>query len=168
MQHLSLGSLLRGHPSTSTGFRGCQGWVRFFALRRIKPHAPPLVRAPVNSFEFQPCGRTPQAGCLIALASTPRGSNTPDTQHPSFTAWTTRVSNPVCSPRFRASASVPTQRAAFATGVLPDICAFHRYTRNSTLLFRTRACGVSRAGPRLSRGISHETYQAAYDALYAQ
>ena len=35
--------------------------VRFFALRRIKPHAPPLVRAPVNSFEFQPCGRTPQA-----------------------------------------------------------------------------------------------------------
>ncbi len=33
--------------------------VRFFALHRIKPHAPPLVRAPVNSFEFQPCGRTP-------------------------------------------------------------------------------------------------------------
>ena len=28
--------------------------VRFFALRRIKPHAPLLVRAPVNSFEFQP------------------------------------------------------------------------------------------------------------------
>ncbi|AVT54914.1 hypothetical protein C9900_22550 [Salmonella enterica subsp. enterica serovar Kentucky] len=26
--------------------------VRFFALHRIKPHAPPLVRAPVNSFEF--------------------------------------------------------------------------------------------------------------------
>ena len=30
-------------------------------------------------------------------------------------------------------------RAAFAIGVLPDICAFHRYTRNSTLLFRTLA-----------------------------
>lgn len=43
----------------------CQALVRFFALRRIKPHAPPLVRAPVNSFEFQPCGRTPQAGHLI-------------------------------------------------------------------------------------------------------
>jgi hypothetical protein len=26
--------------------------VRFCALRRIEPHAPPLVRAPVNSFEF--------------------------------------------------------------------------------------------------------------------
>src|SRR5690625_6047858 len=36
---------------------GCQDLVRFFALLRIKPHAPPLVRAPVNSFEFQPCGR---------------------------------------------------------------------------------------------------------------
>jgi hypothetical protein len=30
----------------------CQTLVRFFALRRIKQHAPPLVRAPVNSFEF--------------------------------------------------------------------------------------------------------------------
>ena len=40
---------------------GCQDQVRFFALHRIKPHTPPLVRAPVNSFEFQPCGRTPQA-----------------------------------------------------------------------------------------------------------
>ena len=41
--------------------------VRFFALLRIKPHAPLLVRAPVNSFEFQPCGRTPQAGYLLRL-----------------------------------------------------------------------------------------------------
>ena len=30
----------------------CQALVRFFALHRIKPHAPLLVRAPVNSFEF--------------------------------------------------------------------------------------------------------------------
>lgn len=41
--------------------------VRFFALLRIKPHAPLLVRAPVNSFEFQPCDRTPQAGYLMRL-----------------------------------------------------------------------------------------------------
>src|SRR5699024_12449640 len=46
-------------------FKGCQDLVRFFALLRIKPHAPPLVRVPVNSFEFQPCGRTPQAECLM-------------------------------------------------------------------------------------------------------
>ena len=34
-------------------------------MNETKPHAPPLVRAPVNSFEFQPCGRTPQAECLM-------------------------------------------------------------------------------------------------------
>ena len=45
----------------------CQVLVRFFALRRIKPHAPLLVRVPVNFFEFQPCGRTPQAGYLSRL-----------------------------------------------------------------------------------------------------
>src|SRR4030042_41648 len=55
------------------------------------------------------------------------------TQCPPFRAWTTRVSNPVCSPRFRASASVQHQRAAFATGLPPDIYAFHRYTGNSAL-----------------------------------
>jgi hypothetical protein len=33
-------------------FPTCQTQVRFFALPRIKQHAPPLVRAPVNSFEF--------------------------------------------------------------------------------------------------------------------
>ena len=43
----------------------CQTRVRFFALHRIEEHAPPLVRVPVNSFEFQPCDRTPQAGYLM-------------------------------------------------------------------------------------------------------
>ena len=47
--------------------RGCQALVRFFALLRIKPHNPLLVRAPVNSFEFQPCGRTPQVDYLLRL-----------------------------------------------------------------------------------------------------
>src|SRR3712207_7880119 len=51
---------------------------------------------------------------------------------PIFTAWTTRVSNPVCYPCFRASASVTVQKVAFATGVLPNLYAFHRYTRNNT------------------------------------
>ena len=35
-----------------------QARVRFLAYHRIKPHVPPLVRAPVNSFEFH------QVGCL--------------------------------------------------------------------------------------------------------
>ncbi|CDN41089.1 Uncharacterized protein BN871_AB_00870 [Paenibacillus sp. P22] len=44
---------------------GCQDLVRFFALLRIKPHTPLLVRVPVNSFEFHSCERTPQAECLL-------------------------------------------------------------------------------------------------------
>ena len=50
MQHLCYGS--RRHPSVSGRFRTCQDQVRFFALHRINPHHPPLVRVPVNSFEF--------------------------------------------------------------------------------------------------------------------
>ena len=38
--------------------------VRFLAYHRIKPHVPPLVRAPVNSFEFHRCRRTPQVEYL--------------------------------------------------------------------------------------------------------
>ena len=44
-----------------------QALVRFLAYHRIKPHAPPLVRAPVNSFEFHPCEHTPQAVHLMRL-----------------------------------------------------------------------------------------------------
>ena len=54
-----------------------------------------------------------------------------------FTAWTTRVSNPVWSPRFRLSESVAVQQAAFALGVLPNIYAFHRYTWYSAYLSST-------------------------------
>src|SRR5690625_3271059 len=63
MHHLSL--CPQRENRISPAGKGCQVLVRFFALLRIKPHAPLLVRAPVNSFEFQPCGRTPQAECLL-------------------------------------------------------------------------------------------------------
>src|SRR6185312_9830134 len=131
MQHLCSDS--RRHSRISAGFRTCQGQVRFFALHRIKPHTPPLVRAPVNSFEFQSCDRTPQAANLRVSFDTDLRVET-NIQFASFRAWTTRVSNPVCSPRFRASASVLSQMAAFATDVPPDLYAFHRYTGNSTIL----------------------------------
>src|SRR5699024_4586934 len=65
MHHLSF-CPRRERPISRVG-RRCQELVRFFALLRIKPHAPPLVRVPVNSFEFQPCGRTPEAECLMRL-----------------------------------------------------------------------------------------------------
>lgn len=129
MHHLS--PLSRRKTLSLERSEGCQDLVRFFALLRIKPHAPPLVRAPVNSFEFHRCRRTPQVDNLtLSLRSILYIAYA---QLSSFTAWTTRVSNPVCSPRFRASASVTSQRAAFATGVPPYIYAFHRYTWNSTL-----------------------------------
>ena len=50
-----------------------QARVRFLAYHRIKPHVPPLVRAPVNSFEFHRCRRTPQVGCLtLSLSHWPK------------------------------------------------------------------------------------------------
>src|SRR5699024_12132121 len=43
----------KGNP-VSRVVRGCQDLVRCFALLRVQPHAPPLVRGPVNTFESQP------------------------------------------------------------------------------------------------------------------
>ena len=43
----------------------CQALVRFFALHWIKPHAPPFVRPPVNSFEFHSCERIPRLGLWL-------------------------------------------------------------------------------------------------------
>ncbi len=63
MQHCVECSLRKGHRLRRLSLPS-QTQVRFFALHRIKAHAPPLVRAPVNSFEFHPCERTPQAGHL--------------------------------------------------------------------------------------------------------
>ena len=87
-------------PDPSSAF---QARVRFLAYHRIKPHVPPLVRAPVNSFEFHSCERTPQVDNLSLSLS--HRLCIADSELSSFTAWTTRVSNPVCSPRFRASTS---------------------------------------------------------------
>ncbi len=70
-----------------------QARVRFLAYHRIKPHVPPLVRAPVNSFEFHRCRRTPQVGYLTLSLGDPL--YIADRGYPSFTVRTTRVSNPV-------------------------------------------------------------------------
>ena len=53
-----------------------QARVRFLAYHRIKPHVPPLVRAPVNSFEFHRCRRTPQVGCLMLSLGRVRHTHT--------------------------------------------------------------------------------------------
>ena len=63
----------RAHISLSAS-SAVQARVRFLAYHRIKPHVPPLVRAPVNSFEFHRCRRTPQVGCLtLSLGHVPQG-----------------------------------------------------------------------------------------------
>ena len=50
-----------------------QARVRFLAYHRIKPHVPPLVRAPVNSFEFHrsPDRISPGAGIHRLLCGLP-------------------------------------------------------------------------------------------------
>ncbi len=61
MQHLGARPKKIPFQGLSDAF---QAPVRFLAYHRIKPHAPPLVRAPVNSFEFQPYDRIPQVDHL--------------------------------------------------------------------------------------------------------
>ena len=67
MHHLSPLFRRKGHVTVRS--EGCQGLVRFFALLRIKPHAPPLVRVPVNSFEFHSCERNASPAGLRILSS---------------------------------------------------------------------------------------------------
>ena len=54
------------------------------------------------------------------------------------------------------------QWPAFATGVLPDICAFHRYTRSSSLPYCTLVCPYPLQYTELSSGLSQQTRQTAY------
>ncbi len=77
-------------------------------------------------------------------------------------AWTTRVSNPVCSPRFRVlSVSIrPGDRLRRrCSSRYLRISPLHREFRRP-LRYSSRA--VSDAVPRLSRGISHPTNTTAY------
>ena len=59
------------------------------------------------------------------------------------------------------------QKAAFAIGVLPNICAFHRYTGNSTFPYQTQAMQFeARAGVE-PRALTPRL-QSRLRALYAQ
>ena len=69
MHHLCETSRRKGCVTSRSS--PCQDLVRFFALLRIKPHAPPLVRVPVNSFEFHSCERTPQVEYLMLSLESP-------------------------------------------------------------------------------------------------
>ncbi len=77
MQHLYVSS--RRHQSISGKFLLCQDQVRFFALHRIKPHAPPLVRAPSIHLSFSlatvlPRRSTYRVSCATKVSKTPTAS----------------------------------------------------------------------------------------------
>ena len=74
MHHLSL--CPRRKSSISRVVKGCQDLVRFFALLRIKPHAPPLVRAPSIPLSFNLAVVLP-GGVLNAFAAALKGGNPP-------------------------------------------------------------------------------------------
>ncbi len=67
MQHLVARQLLGNTLPDTVALHLSPGKVP--RVHRIKPHVPPLVRAPVNSFEFQRCRRTPQVDYLMLSLS---------------------------------------------------------------------------------------------------
>src|SRR4029077_15723383 len=73
------------------------------------------------------------------VSSGAEGVESSHTKRAPFTARTTGVSNPVCSPGLRVSLSGTVQRPAFATGLPHDLYAFHCYTMNSSLLSSPQA-----------------------------
>ena len=71
MQHLDKCPEGRQHLCLSS--LAVRARVRFLAYHRIKPHVPPLVRAPVNSFEFQPRLATDPNGPAVSHHRLRRG-----------------------------------------------------------------------------------------------
>ncbi len=130
------------HPRRNPAFTGraaaCQALVGSSRCIELSHMLLRLCGPPSISLSFNLANVLPRRYTYRFRYGTERVKS-PHTKCTQFRAWTTRVSNPVCSPRFRASASVAFQRAAFATGVLLDINAFHRYTKNSALLSCTLA-----------------------------
>ena len=96
------------------------------------------MRTPVNSFEFHPCGRTPQVDYLTLSLGR-------------YTVYRITASNhrlrrglPGYLILFATHAFVPQRQlwlstAAFAIGVPDGIYAFHRYTINSIYPIHTQA-----------------------------
>ena len=80
-----------------------------------------------------------------------------------FTARTTRVSNPFCSPSFRSSQSEPFWSDAFAIGSPPWINPFYRYPRNTSNLSRSRVLQCPLHADKLSLPISQKIYRTCYE-----
>ncbi len=109
----------------------CQGQVRFFALIELSHILHRLCRPPSISLSFNLATVLPRRH-IYRVSFATGGVESAHSKCAPFRARTTRVSNPVCSPSFRASVSGVAQGLAFATGVPLDIYAFHCYTENSS------------------------------------
>ena len=79
----------------------------------------------------------------------------PESEPSWLRAWTTGVSNPFCSPRFRISTSGKGKRAAFAFRLPPGIYEFYLSSGNSTLLSLPQALPPF-IHPRWSPGVTTE------------
>ncbi len=111
MHHLSL--CLEGKKLHSLEVKGCQDFGKVLALLELN-HMPTACAGPFNrSFNLVV---VPPGGVLNATLTALKGGKPSNTFLALISMVTTRVSNPVCYPRF-ASASVTDQRVAFATGV---------------------------------------------------
>ena len=77
MHHLS--PMLRRETLSLERSSGCQALVRFFALLRIKPHAPPLVRAPSIPLSFNLAVVLPRWSAYCVSCGTEDSSPTPST-----------------------------------------------------------------------------------------
>ncbi len=115
----------------------CQALVRFFALLRIKPHTPLLVRAPSIPLSFNLAVVLPRWDTYCVCVGTE------NLIFPTPCIHRLQCGLPGYLILFAPHTFVPqrrvtVQKVAFATGVPPNIYAFHRYTRNSTFLSRTQ------------------------------
>ncbi len=137
MQHLCK-LPLRDRPTFIVLLPTCQGQVRFFALIELSHILHRLCRPPSISLSFNLATVLPRRH-IYRVSYATNGVDSAHSKYAPFRARTTRVSNPVRSPSFRASVSGVVQGLAFATGVPLDIYAFHCYTENSSPPYNPRA-----------------------------
>ncbi len=130
-------------------------------MRRIKPRAPPLVRAPVNSFEFQPCGRTPQAEYLSSSLRHRRTSIPPTPSihrlQPGLPGYLIPFAPLAFAPQRQCLSRKPPSPLVF----LP-ISTHFTATLGIPLPSPALQLRVLQAVPQLSRGLSPITSEAAY------
>ena len=151
MHHLSLCS--RRRSPISRVVRGCQDLVRFFALLRIKPHAPPLVFSSIP-LSFSLATYSP-GGVLNALTSALKGGNP-------LTLSTHRLRrglpgylilfapHALLSVSYRPESRLRHWCSSISLRISPLHMEFHFPLLHSSL-------PVSNDPPRLSRGLSHQT-----------